>query len=148
MRIKMCRLIATAFAMIVILLFQGCAQDTPPESGPITGGHSNSAPSPGTTETSSIFRACSTVKSRSRRRSSARRASSKVSRSPTVSPSTRIAYFDRRSGMIRIRIVAFIPELLHWIAFIGYTTFGLPKTNWKALDGYILSGVANPKQIA
>jgi hypothetical protein len=37
----MCRLIATAFAMIVILLFQGCAQDTPPESGPITGGHSN-----------------------------------------------------------------------------------------------------------
>src|SRR5208337_3383814 len=95
------------------LAFQGCAQDTPPESGPITGGHSNSAPSPGTTETSSIFRACSTVKSRSRRRSSARRASSKVSRSPTVSPSTRIAYFDRRSGMIRIRIVAFIPELLH-----------------------------------
>jgi hypothetical protein len=37
----MCRLIATAFAMIVILLFQGCAQDTTPESGPITGGHSN-----------------------------------------------------------------------------------------------------------
>jgi hypothetical protein len=39
--IKICRLIVTACAMIGILLLQGCAQDTPPESGPITDGHSN-----------------------------------------------------------------------------------------------------------
>ena len=41
MSVKICRLIVTACAMIVILLFQGCVQDTPPESGPLTAGHSN-----------------------------------------------------------------------------------------------------------
>ena len=41
MSVKICRLIVNACPVIVILLFQGCAQDTPPESGPITGGHSN-----------------------------------------------------------------------------------------------------------
>ena len=41
MSVKICRLIVAASAMIAILLFQGCVQDTPPESGPLTGGHSN-----------------------------------------------------------------------------------------------------------
>jgi hypothetical protein len=52
--IKICRLIVTACVMMVILLFQGCAQDTPPESGPITDGHSNITFS-GYTRTGVIF---------------------------------------------------------------------------------------------
>jgi hypothetical protein len=41
MSVKVHRPIVTAGAVIVVLLFQGCAQDTPPESGPIIDGHSN-----------------------------------------------------------------------------------------------------------
>ena len=41
MSVKIFRLIVTVCALIVILLFPGCVQDTPPESGPLTGGHSN-----------------------------------------------------------------------------------------------------------
>jgi hypothetical protein len=54
MSVKICRLILAAGAMMVILLCQGCAQDTPPESGPITGGHSNITFS-GYTRTGVIF---------------------------------------------------------------------------------------------
>jgi hypothetical protein len=41
MSLKKYRLIVTACPMIVFLVLQGCAQETTPEAGPMTGGPSN-----------------------------------------------------------------------------------------------------------